>query len=498
MKPKAPPGKRYCKQCPQLLPIHLRVCSHCHAPQYTRQQLDREDRKRKRDQEDSSEDEDHLRQVLCTQRHEAVLSQPNPFASRLPVLSAPGLHSASRYSVSLQIGEVAIELSARQSWVSPDLALINPAGRVRALAWAYRREAPYYLAVGVQEDCQDLEYGRVYAGQGLIQIWRFEDMTPSLAFSLAHTGKCVYDVQWFPAYSQPHLLGTLLYATSAGQIQVLNVPTHLVSGVHWLEPLETFEVAGLVFQSLSWLQQTNRFAAGSQDGSILVFQSGCAEPVVAMWGAHTLPVTALALSYKYNQLSSCSLDGLLKLWDPTDGSLKVTVCSNKRWNYHIAWHPHGDFLFFDNDGVTSPHKVIKVDGEHCVQKKHVSDVSRESTLCTVYSMHSGYAYIAASDGRISAVYLQELAKTLKKRKKPWSRHLKVISLDCTAPNCYKVDLVQRVIEDLSPCTQRLQLSPPAQAITHVDVTARQGDELLSFAVCGGLLGVCCMRLQELS
>lgn len=63
MRPKAPPGKRYCKQCPQLLPIHLRVCSHCHAPQYTREQLDREDRKRKRDQDESSEDEEVLREV---------------------------------------------------------------------------------------------------------------------------------------------------------------------------------------------------------------------------------------------------------------------------------------------------------------------------------------------------------------------------------------------------------------------------------------------------
>jgi len=411
MRPKAPPGKRYCKQCPQLLPIHLRVCSHCHAPQYTREQLDREDRKGKRDQDESSEDEEVLREVRPSQRYEDVLREPNPFASHLPISIAPCLEgSAPSQSLTVHIGETSAALEAGETWVGPELALMNPAGRVRALAWALHTTPPYFLAAAVQKDLQELEYGRIYEGQGTIQIWRFDELTPSLAFSFAHQGKAVYDVKWLPSYGSHDFLGTLLYTASNGLIAVCNIPM-LLSGTYWLEPLETFQVPGLVFQSLAWLHPANRFAAGSQDGSILVFQSGCSQPVVSIWGAHALPVTALALSYKYNHLSSCSLDGLLKLWDPCEGSLKDTVCSNKvlsrqRWNYHIAWHPQGDFLFFDNDGVTSPHKVIKVSGERCLEKKHVSDVSREATLCTVYSTHSGYAYIAASDGRISAVYLK--------------------------------------------------------------------------------------------
>lgn len=329
MRPKAPPGKRYCKQCPVLLPIHLRVCSHCHASQYTREQLDQEDRKRKRDQDESSEDEEVLREVMFSQRYENVLRQPNPFASRLPISFSPCLKSiAPTQSITVHISETDAALQAGQTWEGSDISLMNPAGRVRALAWALHTSPPYFLAAAVQEDLQDLEYGRSYEGQGVVQIWRFDDLTPSLAFTFAHQGKAAYDIKWLPAYGSHDFLGTLLYTTSNGLIIVANVPM-LPPGDYWLEPLETFEVKGLVFQSLAWLNPANRFAAGSQDGSILVFQSGCSQPVVSIWGAHALPVTALALSYKYNHLSSCSLDGLLKLWDPCDGSLKDTVCSNK-------------------------------------------------------------------------------------------------------------------------------------------------------------------------
>lgn len=65
MMPKAPPGKRYCKKCHKLIPIHSRLCPFCQELQYTREQIDKEDRKRKRDQDDAFEDEAHTVEVLA-------------------------------------------------------------------------------------------------------------------------------------------------------------------------------------------------------------------------------------------------------------------------------------------------------------------------------------------------------------------------------------------------------------------------------------------------
>ena len=405
-------------------------------------------------------------------------------------------------------GQQPFTLETQQSVENDGLLLLNPGGRVSALGWAYRARGPDYLALAVQRDISDLEYGHVYDGEGWVHIWEFDSVS-AWAFSIRHTGKALFDLKWLPSKRQSlGFIGTLLQATSNGLIQIVNVPKS-APGYYYMEPIETFSVPGLIFQSLAWLKPKRKFAAGSQDGSILVFQSGCAHPIVSIWGAHALPVTALSLSYKYNQLSSCSLDGLLKLWDPKTGKCKDTVCSNKvlarqRWNYHVAWHPYGNYLFFDNDGITSPHKIVKFTGEVCEDKKHVN-VSREATLSTCFSVLSGYAYIASSDGRIAAVYLkvrdsQELATSLKKRVKPWSRHLEVVNIS-KDDGVFKVQRSKsaKVFEDSTQLKSgaRVTISPQEQAISHVDVCPRSDDELLAFAVWGGLVGVCSMQREDL-
>jgi WD40 repeat protein len=106
-----------------------------------------------------------------------------------------------------------------------------------------------------------------------------------------------------------------------------------------------------------------------------------------IWNAHNLVITSMD-AYK-GVIASCALDGFLKLWKSSTMEMIDSLCSNKRWNYNIAWHPQGEFLFYDTDGVVTAHKIVKVTKNFKFSYKKLVQVSKEASLSTCYSPYSG-------------------------------------------------------------------------------------------------------------
>jgi len=59
-------------------------------------------------------------------------------------------------------------------------------------------------------------------------------------------------------------------------------------------------------------------------------------------------------------------------------------------------------------------------------------VSKEASLSTCFSPYSGYAYIASSEGHVSAVLLSEMYKSFKKRKSRLPEHYQLINVTLDA------------------------------------------------------------------
>jgi hypothetical protein len=56
----------------------------------------------------------------------------------------------------------------------------------------------------------------------------------------------------------------------------------------------------------------------------------------------------------------------------------------------------------------SAHKIVKVQRNSKLGFKKLVMVSKEATLSTAFSPYSDYAYIASSEGHVSAVLLTEM------------------------------------------------------------------------------------------
>jgi hypothetical protein len=366
-------------------------------------------------------------------------TSPNPFQSASPLM-APTEGSRRGESVHVVVGGEAVELQPRTTLVHEALVIICIGTKVSCLGWAYRHTEPQFLAIS-EAPGTELLYGETYSGPGFVQLWSLQGSQADHLYSVKHNGLTAHDIKWLPSLSSdPSFIGTCAVALANGKIEVYNAPIIKTNGPVYLETVEIFELEGLIFQCLSWVAPYNQLVAGSQDGSLIFFRSGCSRPLKAIFCAHQITVTSVSFCPGNSLLASCSLDGTLKLWNKyscTDTLTAYKVLLKQRWSYNVVWQPQGKYIFYDNEGVVAPHKVIKVEYDRFDKKKYL-DISKQATLVqptqsSCYSPWSGYAYIASSEGHVGGVFLnvrlrQELEKSFKKRKSPWSLHHKVVSI----------------------------------------------------------------------
>ncbi|CAG9328204.1 unnamed protein product [Blepharisma stoltei] len=473
---KALPGKRFCKQCEQMIPIHSRVCQFCNAPQYTIQQIAKEYKKRLKA---ITDDDDVL------DKYKNLFTKDNPFITELKDQTMYFEDLPKEIAVGNEIEVLVNGTSKHIGYLEAEkidkISVINAGGDTVSLAWAFRSDDAQYLAISTLPYGEKLYYGHVYQGYGIIQIWKIAE-SPSFSYGIVHYGKAALDMKWLPAYNTASdIIGTLAVALANGEIHIYN-PIIVDSQTKALNiaPIETFSIPELVFSCIVWIDPVNSLAAGTQDGSIFIFRSCSSKPVLSIFSAHKLPISSINWCNSSSCIASCSLDGLLKLWDK-EGKVLDEICSSKRWSYHLCSNPLGTYLFFDNDGAISPHKVVKLEGRKIKNKKYVN-LSSEATLSTCFSPVSSYAYIASVDGFIAGIFLSELEKSFKKRKSPWSRHCKIVSQSIGDVITIESSKHQSSLEK----TPKKSLCDFASAITHIELTLRGNSDIIAWGgrICG--------------
>ena len=408
VKAKASPGKRYCKKCQKLIPIHCRICNFCSAPQYTMQQITKEYKKRQKFTDESDPIKLYENQFLPY----------NPFETSLPLLtttsSLPNLLPLT--SLSLKFNTENISIPPLSCFTSADCTVLNPCGKTNTLAFSCG--TPAYLCISL---CPcEIHYGRTYEGPGLLQLWELSQ-EPLYKYSVLHMGFTVLSMRFLPCKNSQGI-GTLAACLANGDLCLYNFP-YFASSTEALsiQPFSVFRIPGLIFSCLIWTHSLT-LAAGTQDGSIFYIVPGC-EPLVKVFNAHRLPITSIACC-ALDLIATTSLDGDLKVWDKK-GALVDSLCLSKRWCYHITNNPLGNYLFYDNDAAVCPHKVIKLEDGKLESKKQLSQ-STEATVSSCFSPVSNFDYIVTAEGYVEAIYVSELEKNSKKRKTPWDRYSRIV------------------------------------------------------------------------
>lgn len=411
VKQKALPGKRYCKTCSRLIPIHCRVCRFCEAPQYTMQQITKEYKKRQKFIED--EDPFSLYHELFTQQ--------NPFFSAIPSISISqplNTHFQNLNTLSLEYNSHTIIIDPLDSYKDGDFFLLNPCSKTNNLAFSYG--IPNYLCLSLCND--DILFGRKYEGPGFLQLWELSSKI-TYKYSVIHHGHTALDMKFFPTKSS-EILGTLAVCLANGDLCIYNLPL-LSCDLLNLQAFETFCLPGLIFSCVAWLHDCE-LATGTQDGSIFIFRPGF-KAHIKLFGAHRLPITSITYCQAAKTIATTGLDGYLKVWD-LQGKHVDSVCLSKRWSYHVCNNPLGKYLFYDNDAAVSPHKIVQFQDGKLENKKQLSK-STEATMSSCFSPISSFAYIVTAEGFIEAIYVSELEKNSKKRKTPWSRYRKIVYVE---------------------------------------------------------------------
>lgn len=423
-KPKAAPGKRYCKGCNFQIPIHCRICSNCGISQYTIQQIAKEYRKRKK----SAIDDKYIQEL------EELYTSINPFMTYMPIDILPCSDHPTDLllsdSLNLEFQGKSCVLNPLEEYSDSYIKLVNVGGSIVSLSCAYRTECPYYLAVstsGSNQSKDALRYGKFYQEKNIIHVYEYTD-TLRFLYGVMHYGRTALDLKWCPIYcTSTQYIGTLAAALGNGKLMVYNMPILTDRCCVEIESIEEFEIPGLIIGSVAWIPPFNKLAAGTQDGSIFIFRSGCRAPILSAFGAHSLPITGIDSSLKPGVLVSCALDGYLKLWNTENLRCLDELCSSKRWSYSVACDPLGRYVFYDNDGASSSHKVVNIKEGSFGNKKHIN-TSFEATLGSCYAPQLNYSFNISSEGHISAVYISEMEKSFRKRKLLWPQHSKLLQL----------------------------------------------------------------------
>lgn len=408
VKQKASPGKRFCKKCEKLIPIHCRICNFCDAPQYTMQQIANEYKKRQKCMEDEESKESNL--MLF-----------NPFESSLPitvVFESNPFNYLPNTSLIIQHNNSKLILTALESEKSSEFYFLNTCGHTNSLAFSY--SSPTYLCLSISND--ELTYGNIYEGDGVIELWDVNDK-PKFAFLAIHQGRTMNCMKFLPAKSSG-IIGTLAGCSANGDVSVYNLP-FTEEKVMQLQPIQIFRVPGLIFSCITWTSEC-LLAGGTQDGSIFSFVPGC-DAISKQFSAHKLPITSITWIQSSQAIATTSLDGNLKIWNK-NLSLIDKICLSKRWSYNVCSNPIGKYLFYDIDAVIAPHKIIEFANGKLESKKQISN-STEGTVCSCFSSVSSFVYIATAEGFIEGIYVSELEKNSKKRKTPWNRYKKIVRID---------------------------------------------------------------------
>jgi WD40 repeat protein len=492
-KQKAAPGKRYCKGCNFQIPIHCRVCSNCGVSQYTIQQIAKEYRKRKK----SNIDDKYISEL------EELYNTVNPFLTYLSVDILPIFSQSTDFllpnPLSLDISGKSVLLNPLSDYSDSNIKLSNAGGPILSLSCAYRSESPYYIALstsGGSESSEPLRYGKFYNERNIIQVYEHRDDLQFI-YAILHTGRAALDLKWCPVYcNSDKYIGTLAAALGNGKLVLYNMPMLRGECCVMIESIEEFQVEGLIIGTLAWIPPFNKLAAGTQDGSIFIFSSGSKAPIQSVFGAHSLAITGMDASLKPGYLVSCGLDGYLKLWNTENMRCLDELCSSKRWSYSVCCDPMGRYVFYDNDGASSSHKVVNIKDGAFGNKKHIN-TSFEATLGSCYAPRLNYAFNVSSEGHISAVYVSEMEKSFRKRKLLWPQHSKLLQLKKQDDT---ILILTSFPSDSSKSSSSLvtstqKLPDPETCISCISLFEKPGDQIVFGAKCG-LLGVIKVKLED--
>lgn len=425
-KTKALPGKRFCKKCSKMIPIHCRICGFCNAPQYTMQQIKKEYKKR---QKTSEEGDDEVEVSHFVHGF-------NPFEIRMTEFAECSFGIDELLDVrdlELMVNGIKVRIPPFQAYLKNSVVLMNVCGKSNLVGFSFG--SPSFLVVSI---CKEpVLFGHIYESPGIMQVWQVTNTQdkPQFCYSFLHSGYTALDMKFFPSKSNK-TIGTLAVCLANGDLSLYNLP--LPSSLSrpsssssssfpllLIQPFSTFKIAGLVFSCLSWSDSFN-ISTGSQDGSIFTFNPGYPAHT-SIYEAHRLPITSLTYNPSSRSLISTGLDGHVKAWD-IKGHLQDSLCLSKRWNYHITCNPAGKYIFFDNDAAISPHKIAELKQGKLESKKQISH-STEATLSSCFSPVSNFDYVATAEGYLELIYVSELEKNSKKRKTPWNRYSKLIYVD---------------------------------------------------------------------
>ena len=159
VKENATPGKRYCKKCKKLIPIHSRICSFCSAPQYTMQQITKEYKKRQKCSETQS----------FVKGSEELFFISNPFETKIlkPISLEANLEAFLLLSdINLILNDRPVTIKPLLPYTEPGFSILNTCGKTNTLAFSYGY--PAYLCISIAP-CEIL-YGKAYEGDGILQL----------------------------------------------------------------------------------------------------------------------------------------------------------------------------------------------------------------------------------------------------------------------------------------------------------------------------------------
>jgi WD40 repeat protein len=96
-------------------------------------------------------------------------------------------------------------------------------------------------------------------------------------------------------------------------------------------------------QSVAWTPDGREIAAAAVSGAIVTYETRTGQILHSLKG-HKFGTTTVSYNAAGDCLASAGQDGLIRLWNRTDGTERAALAGGAVWVEHLAWQPGGEFL----------------------------------------------------------------------------------------------------------------------------------------------------------
>jgi WD40 repeat protein len=180
--------------------------------------------------------------------------------------------------------------------------------------------------------------GKTLALATALGIWLYSVERPDYGRLLPHTG-WVRSVSWSPDGNK------LAAGTNDGTIRIWDAVSEKMLATFQGYKHDDSSKNGI--RSVSWSPDGSKLAAGTNDSTVYIWDTMSGEKLAHLQG-HKYWVTSVSWSPDGNKLASASWDSTVRIWDATSGETLTTFGGSNSLS-SVSWSPDGSKLAFGSD-----------------------------------------------------------------------------------------------------------------------------------------------------